>query len=531
MKDFPEWKEKASALWKEKTRGARKALHSEQMQRVTEVATEVVDIVGKVAAMKVTGPLSLLSTAVMLSKTARDYVEPPVRKVKASDENALSRLLLQHIDEHYPGALCASDKKQVAACMPFLMAERMAASQIKILAVSEDRRFSVSLETYVEEFDCDIITAFTVGKLDVVGRDLTFEVNSDNLFDIIKYVTSSGCKNNAVKTKNVCPVFIRARRADSDAPKTLLHLKQYLWARDDVTLEDGKIQIKWWNTCTVCKPWLETMLPWHFSNVEPEEYLGAHDPLEMLADIKTLQEMGYQPAQTLIGPPGSGKTTYVNQAVIAGGLRQVVVPSTLIGEGPAGLEPTLKLLHPDFVVFEDPDHANDTSMFTALLNFAKRASSAQTCIIVSVNDLSRLPFASLRVGRIGEPRVFLAPSTEDRVTILRHFMTKSGADLAAYDVNALACEMTDKNFTHDYVCHVAVRAKIYDQGRLLEYTRWLNQHVAMLSRMHPVQHPVAPGDSKRAGQRPADAASASLPPGAWIQSSVTEAEPDDGTTI
>lgn len=131
----------------------------------------------------------------------------------------------------------------------------------------------------------------------------------------------------------------------------------------------------------------------------------------MLAD-------GLSSTYLLVGPPGTGKTTFAVR--LADQLKQRVLrvdASGFTASGVRGLSFILDGLKPDMVIVDDIDRAPElaatmASLLTALSDL--RAKHPKLTVILTANDESKLDEALLRPGRVDEIVDFAAPTPAER---------------------------------------------------------------------------------------------------------------------
>jgi ATPase family associated with various cellular activities (AAA) len=120
----------------------------------------------------------------------------------------------------------------------------------------------------------------------------------------------------------------------------------------------------------------------------------------------------------LAGPPGTGKSTAALQACRDLGLR-VLRLNGMFGT----YEWAFELLRPDVLLLEDYDRRiPENTDLSAVLTWLTDIRSEGVTVILTANDVTALPEALVRPGRIDEVLEFPAPTEETRYAVLKGYI-------------------------------------------------------------------------------------------------------------
>lgn len=206
--------------------------------------------------------------------------------------------------------------------------------------------------------------------------------------------------------------------------------------------------------------------------VEEEDvpYLGVHSPQKFAEKVSKIKKHGLSFAALLLGPAGSGKTSFVRSyANHMDGKLFIVPPENLSETG--DIQIFADLLRPDIVLFDDFSHSRNGQTEALALMTDLRRKYPEMVLIATANDIENVKPALLRPGRLGEILEFGAPSKEDKFTILIEYMKLYGVDSKLFDIPKLISQMKHKNFTADYVRFCAAQAVVFDQEELLDFIK------------------------------------------------------------
>lgn len=197
-------------------------------------------------------------------------------------------------------------------------------------------------------------------------------------------------------------------------------------------------------------------------------YLGQHSPQEFAQAIEIYRQHGISRASLLEGPPGTGKTSFVRAYARSTKQTLVIVPPDFLGSYQrSNVERIVKLLVPDIVLLDDIDRAPSGLAYAMDFSDAIRREFPRMVMISTVNVITKMNAALLRPGRLGERRKFLAPPDEDKIALLKMYMSRYGVDESKYDLDVLVRAMNHPQFSHDYVRFTAEQAVVLAQDKLL----------------------------------------------------------------
>lgn len=208
------------------------------------------------------------------------------------------------------------------------------------------------------------------------------------------------------------------------------------------------------------------------------EYVGIHDPVAFAKMIDIYHARNISRSELLIGPPGSGKTSFTRKyARVSGKTLLIVPPDTLGSHSRTDIELFTNMMQPGILLLDDIDRAQGGLAYAMTVVDDLRRAYPKMVVITTCNRITESNTALLRPGRLGERLQFNAPSGEDRISVLKLYFRRYGVDPTGYDLDALSTEMTHPLFTHDYVRFIAEQAVVMTQAELVlcvqETNTWL----------------------------------------------------------
>ena len=180
----------------------------------------------------------------------------------------------------------------------------------------------------------------------------------------------------------------------------------------------------------------------------------------------------------LHGPRGTGKTSFeVLFAREFGGRALMLDASALPLFSVRDVDFLIRTLRPRFLVIDDIDLAPIDTVAHRLLFMLQRmkTSAPDTCIMLSVNDASKLPSALLRCGRIDIPIRFEPPEADETEQMVRAALAQHNVpdERRTDDVVArIIAGSTD--LTHAYVADLCMRLRREPVEQVIASVRELN---------------------------------------------------------
>lgn len=146
---------------------------------------------------------------------------------------------------------------------------------------------------------------------------------------------------------------------------------------------------------------------------------------ERLEDVarscRLLERDGQHRTYLLIGPPGTGKSSFAVRLASACGDTLLKVDATSLPKmGVQEMSFLLDVLRPGFLVIDDFDRAPVSEVGARVLYLLEHLKGAhrQTKVLITVNDPGKLDVALLRSGRIDDPIDFALPDEAERADLV-----------------------------------------------------------------------------------------------------------------
>lgn len=147
-----------------------------------------------------------------------------------------------------------------------------------------------------------------------------------------------------------------------------------------------------------------------------DTYVGRRDEAEqVIREFHACKIDGVRRTWMLLGPPGTGKTTFIQYIANRLGGRFMLISYNALRAG-GGLD-LLLLAKPDFVLLDDMDRMGTDSTKEALDTLGELGI---TCFLTA-NDIGRFDEATLRPGRIDRVIEFGLPTAEDRKALFESY--------------------------------------------------------------------------------------------------------------
>lgn len=200
------------------------------------------------------------------------------------------------------------------------------------------------------------------------------------------------------------------------------------------------------------------------------EYLGENDPKEFAAKVNSYKEAKISRAYLLVGPPGTGKTTFCYKLAEEVGGRILFITPDVLSKNNIPHKDIIDLtgtFKPNVLVLEDLDRVEDTGLLLSLVDFIRKRSPLTT-LISTANNRDDLVEALLRPGRLGTEVSFEAPDEGWRKKIISSYTKKFGVKR---DITHLAAIMEHPRFTQDFIREVCEQALLEDDAGLEIYIR------------------------------------------------------------
>jgi hypothetical protein len=126
---------------------------------------------------------------------------------------------------------------------------------------------------------------------------------------------------------------------------------------------------------------------------------------DVIKNIQVYQDNGHNRSLLFYGPPGTGKTTTAYSICKKLNLRTVIVPSIIAEERGSNddmsfIMSLIRIGKPDAIIFDDFEKLSYNH--DKLLAYMQDLKKKTKLVVVTVNDLARLPTALIRPGRIDE---------------------------------------------------------------------------------------------------------------------------------
>lgn len=206
----------------------------------------------------------------------------------------------------------------------------------------------------------------------------------------------------------------------------------------------------------------------NFTPYTDQVYVSEHSPQKIVDHFNTHKQLGLGRSFVLIGPPGTGKTTFsFHLAKLLGGRMVLIDPSFFNTQVDiVELMNILIACNPSLVLFDDIDSNNNIKQKFLTLFDMLRNNLKNTIVISTCNDFLLLPEALRRPGRLGRRFYFLSPRKKLRLEIVQKY---SKLYNVKRDLSYLADIMDHPNFSPDYIKAMVEQSLVDNDDEIRRY--------------------------------------------------------------
>lgn len=183
---------------------------------------------------------------------------------------------------------------------------------------------------------------------------------------------------------------------------------------------------------------------------EDLDLVCSHDPEAFVRGFREYRKAGISKAFVLVGPPGTGKTSFTFRCgQLLGGKLMQITPELLINTELPKQEilDIVTAFNPSVLLLDDVDLVTNGDLMLSLMDRLRRVNRG-VLIISTVNEPQKVLPALRRPGRLGRRVEFLSPNQNQRVELIKYYCAKFGIDR---DLTGFAAEMEHAKFSHDYL--------------------------------------------------------------------------------
>lgn len=153
-----------------------------------------------------------------------------------------------------------------------------------------------------------------------------------------------------------------------------------------------------------------------------------HDPAELAIYIKKARKHNVSRSFLLVGPPGSGKTSFCEKLAEQFENRIMKVESSFLNVVPAAeMRMLVEMMQPELLLLDDMDRVDpdQEGKMLFMLETLKR-DMPSLVILATVNDVGEMDSALLRPGRLDEKLEFLAAKFDVEMALIEYYCEKFG---------------------------------------------------------------------------------------------------------
>jgi len=200
----------------------------------------------------------------------------------------------------------------------------------------------------------------------------------------------------------------------------------------------------------------------------------------------------------LAGPPGTGKTSFVNYfAQLMNCNLLKIDPSAINSMGADTIGNFISSISPDIVVFDDVDRVSNHDGDLLFLFENMKRSCPETVIFATVNDFSSIDLAVRRPGRFDRVLWFENPDEQERRGFMNFLLKKYDVEIEDELLEKIVKE-TD-TFTHAYLDELVYRISMEGcQAEIVEDSL----HEFKITLGYPHKDDVKNGKAEVAGESP-----------------------------
>ena len=190
-------------------------------------------------------------------------------------------------------------------------------------------------------------------------------------------------------------------------------------------------------------------------------------------NLKKYRDKGIQRNFLLVGPAGSGKTSFAILLAKRHTSKVFKIANDVLFQMEKfDLDLIFKLLNPEFVIADDFDRAHNSDA-QRILHFLESMKNDHQNIsmIATANDLESIDVACLRPGRFDEIKSFMPPTANERKEVLKKYIAHFKVELSDAEIDKLV--VISKGYTHAYLREFVLHVMNDDLGSLVRRIKML----------------------------------------------------------